>query len=77
MKNKNYTICLKCGTVQVRTDIEKIIKDKYIVLDKKIDCPHCNTKTKTAVTKNIKVLRKTLEDSHKTQMDKHLYELIG
>ena len=77
MKNKAYTICLNCGKVQIRTDIEKEIKDKYIVLDKKINCPICSANTKVAVTNNIKILKKELLVSHNNKMDNHLLELIG
>lgn len=77
MKSKTYTICLTCGKVQIRTDIEKELIDKYIVLDKKINCPNCCSVTKVVATKNIKILKKELQDNGKTQMDNHLLKLIG
>ena len=77
MKNKNYTICLNCGAVQIRTDIEKVIGDRYIVLDKKVNCPKCNTNAKLVATKNIKILKKKLLESPNNKMDNHLLELIG
>ena len=58
--NKTYIICLSCGNVQLRTDIEKIIGDKYIFLDKKMICPKCNDKTKVIATKNIAKLKTEL-----------------
>ena len=77
MNNKKYTICINCGAVQIRTDILKEIKDKYIVLDKKTICPKCKNNTKFVATNNIKILKKQLIDTHKTNMDNHLLELIG
>lgn len=73
--NKINTICLSCGQVQIRTDFEKEIKDKYIVLNKKM-CPLCGKSTTQVATKNIKVLRKNLEFTKIGSLDEHIYSLI-
>lgn len=75
MMNKINTICLSCGQVQVRTDFEKEINEKYIVLSKKM-CPLCGKNAKQIATKNIKVLRKKLECSNENSLDQHIYGLI-
>lgn len=77
MMNKTYNICLTCGNVQLRTDIDAIINGNYKMINEKIYCPRCRKNTKSAVTKNIKILKKELTDNTKTQMDNHLLELIG
>ena len=73
----NYTICLNCGNVQVRTDILNNISEKYILLDKKIQCPRCNEITKMVATKNIKILKKELSLNQQSKMDTRILKLIG
>lgn len=73
--NKKYTICLSCGQVQIRTDINKEIKNKYIVLNKKM-CPNCGLNTKQVATKNIKLLKKELNINRLNSLDEQLYYLI-
>lgn len=74
--NKKYLICLDCGNVQVRTDINKIINNKYILLSSKYYCPNCDTNTKQVATNNIKVLKKSLVDST-NNLDNQLSFLLG
>ena len=73
--NKKYTICLTCGTVQTRTDINEQLNNKYIFLKKKIKCPHCEEETKQAATKNIKSLVKKLVPTN--TKDQEILYLIG
>ena len=70
--NKRNIICLKCGTVQVRTDITKQIDGKY-VLDKN-NCPKCNKITSQVLTSNIKMLKKQLNPTK--DLDKRILNLI-
>ncbi len=73
--NKKYTICLTCGKVQVRTDINEKLNNKYIFLKKKIRCPYCEEETKQAATKNIKSLVKKLVPTN--NKDQEILYLIG
>ena len=75
MKDKKYLICLACGTVQVRTDIEKIMDNKYKLLKNNYRCPYCNKETSHVATNNIHILEKTLVP--KNNMDKRVLSLIG
>ena len=62
--NKNYIICLKCGSVQVRTDIDEVLADKtYALVNKEILCPKCRTNSQFVATKDIKKLRVALNNS--------------
>lgn len=70
--NKRNIICLKCGTVQVRTDITKKIDGKY-VLDKN-NCPKCQKTTTQVLTSNIKMLKKQLNPTK--DLDKRILNLI-
>ena len=64
MENKNYVICLKCGNVQVRTNIiAELFNKQYAFLDKKQICPKCHRESQFVATKNIKQLRKALVNS--------------
>lgn len=74
MSNKINVICLKCGQVQVRTDIITTISEKYI-LSKNIICSNCAKKTTHVLTNNIKRLKKELKDGN-TSLDKQIYHLI-
>ncbi len=73
--NKKYTICLTCGKVQPRTDINEVMNNKYIFLKKKIRCPYCEEETKQAATKNIKSLVKKLVPTN--NRDQEILYLIG
>ena len=70
--NKRNIICLKCGTVQVRTDITKKIDGKY-VLDKN-NCPKCQKITSQVLTHNVKMLKKQLNPTK--DLDKRILNLI-
>lgn len=72
--NKRNIICLKCGTVQVRTDITKQIDGKY-VLDKN-NCPKCNKITSQVLTSNVKILKKYLQNNATKDLDKRILNLI-
>lgn len=74
--NKIHTICLRCGKVQVRTDIIKDKDSKYTILNDKINCPECRIKTNQIATKNVQELRKKLEDNPETSLDCYVYKLI-
>lgn len=73
---KMYTICLRCGNVQIRTDINETMIDKYIILEKERKCPKCHIKTKHVATLNIDKLRKELEDNPNRNIDGYLLKLI-
>lgn len=70
--SKRNIICLKCGTVQVRTDITKEIDGKY-VLDKN-NCPKCQKITSQVLTNNVKMLKKQLNPTK--DLDKRILNLI-
>lgn len=74
MPNKINIICLKCGQVQVRTDIISTFTEKY-TLSKNITCSNCAKKTIHVLTHNIKKLKKELKDGT-TPLDKQIYHLI-
>lgn len=74
--NKINTICLRCGKVQVRTDIMEEINDKYIRLSNPMMCPKCKIKTSQIATKDIKELRKKLEQNPSGSLDSHVIKLI-
>lgn len=73
---KKNTICLRCGSVQVRTDITDFIEGRYIVLDKKRMCPRCNKNTPTIATNNIDKLRKKIEENPNKELDSYILKLI-
>lgn len=73
--SKLITLCLKCGNAQVRTDIEKVVTERYIVLDKWY-CPNCSKITKQIATKDTKKLRQTLEKDSKEPIDEYIIKLI-
>lgn len=75
MTKKNI-ICLRCGNVQVRTDIEDTLTDRYIVLKKKNLCPKCKISTNFIVTSNIQNLRKQLEENPNKELDSYILKLI-
>ena len=74
--SKVNTICLRCGKVQVRTDILEPINNKYIQLKKPLICPKCNIKTSQIATKNIQDLRKNLEKNPNESLDSYILKLI-
>ena len=57
---KISTICLKCGNVQTVENMEEIMNDYYIVLDKKMFCPNCQRKTDFIATKDIENLKENI-----------------
>ena len=75
-ENKKHIICLRCGTVQVRTDIEDIINDQYIILDRKMACPKCGRNTNFIATNNIQELRKHLEKNPSGDLDSYVLKLV-
>lgn len=75
MTKKNI-ICLRCGKVQIRTDIEEDIGDRYVTLDKKRMCPKCNRNTNFIATNNIQTLRKQLEENPYYELDSYILKLI-
>ncbi len=74
--NKQEAICLRCGTVQVRTDLEEIGNFPYMILETPILCPKCRIQTRHVATKDIKVLKKQLADSIYRPLDIHIFHLI-
>ena len=74
--NKKYLICLNCGNVQVRTDINKVIANKYVLLDSKYNCSKCEANTKQVATNNIKILKKSIADSNNS-LDNQIYSLLS
>ena len=79
MENKKNLICLACGTVQTRTDIEKIMGDDYKLSKGEYICPCCNKITSHVVTNNIHVLRKNLgskKEQERNKMDERILCLI-
>lgn len=75
--NKMYLICLNCGNVQVRTDINEQLNGKYTLIRSKIICPKCCELTKQVETKNISVLKKKLSRNPRTEMDNYISSLIS
>lgn len=75
MNNTNI-ICLRCGTVQVRTDIEEEIQDRYIILKDKKECPKCKRIVTHIATTNIQNLRKQLEQNPNKKLDRYILKLI-
>lgn len=73
---KIFTICLRCGKVQVRTDMIENINDNYIELKEKRMCPRCLINTKQIATKNIDNLRRKLEESPSNSLDGYVIKLI-
>ena len=74
--NKINVICLRCGNVQIRTDVLEEINDKYITLNKAIMCFRCNKKTSHIATQNVKDLRLKLEKNHNSALDSYVIKLI-
>lgn len=75
-ENKKNIICLRCGNVQIRTDIEEVITGSYITLDKKKMCPKCRENTNFIATNNIQELRKQLEQNPSKPIDSYLLKLV-
>lgn len=73
---KISTICLRCGKVQVRTDIIENISDNYVILKEKIMCPRCKIKTNQVATNNVDNLRKKLEKNPSNSLDGYVIKLI-
>ena len=76
-KKTQNTICMKCGKVQVRTDIHLIKEANFIFLDKKYFCPYCEINTNHVVTNNVKVLRKKLIENCNSNIERRILELIS
>lgn len=74
--SKVNTICLRCGKVQVRTDIMENLNGSYITLKNKINCPKCQIKTNQIATKDVKELRKKLESNPSNSLDGYILKLI-
>ncbi len=74
--NKINIICLRCGTVQIRSDILEVCNDKYILLNHKQLCPKCGMKTTHIATNDIKSLRKSLEENPNRKLDSYLLKLV-
>lgn len=74
--SKINTICLRCGKVQVRTDVVETLNNKYVKLKQKRICPQCNIKTEHIATKDIKELRKKLEKETNESLDGYIHLLI-
>ncbi len=78
--SKVNTICLRCGTVQVRSDLVEILEnndeDKYMILEEKKMCPKCKIKTNQIATKDIKMLKKSLETNPNKKLDSYILKLI-
>ncbi len=74
--NKQMAICLRCGKVQVRTDLGYLGNAPYIVLQKSMICPRCGMETKHIATKDIKMLKKQLTDSIYKPLDTYIFHLI-
>lgn len=63
--------------VQVRTDLNVIIENKYIKLTKKIICPKCQIKTEQIATKDIVNLRNQLKKEINQVQDTFVLKLIN
>ena len=73
---KQNIICLSCGTVQVRTDIDMFENQKYVFLKGKHRCPKCNSFTNHLATSDVGELRKKLTKNCENSKDKKVLELI-
>lgn len=74
--SKINTICLRCGKVQVRTDIMENISGKYVQIKNKRNCEQCNIKTNHIATKSVQELRKKLEEHLDNSLDNYVFKLI-
>ena len=74
--NKVNTICLSCGKVQIRTNLNIIENKNYVFLKGKYHCPNCESFTSHIATKNVKILRKKLIENCERQQDNKILELI-
>ena len=74
--NKVNVICLRCGTVQIRSDVLELLDDRYIVLNQKKTCPKCGIKTNHIATKDMKSLRKSLEADPSKKLDSYILKLV-
>ena len=74
--NRQMAICLRCGNVQVRTDLEQISSSSYIVLKRNLFCPKCQMETRQVATKDVKILKKQLSESIYKPLDTHIFNLI-
>ena len=62
---KGYTICLGCGSVQIRTDIDEVLDNKsYVLIKNNKMCSKCHKVQQFIATKDIKKLRKSLNQTH-------------
>lgn len=73
---KSNIICINCGNVQIRTDINFQTDKNYVFLKGKHKCPICTSFTSQVATKDVKILRKKLTESCITNQDKKVLELI-
>ncbi len=74
--SKVNVICLRCGNVQVRTDISKKILNIYEISEDQKICPKCKIKTEQILTNNIQNLRETLEENPSRKLDSYILKLI-
>ncbi len=73
---KISTICLKCGKVQTVENMEEIMNDYYIILDKKMFCPNCQRKTDFIATKDIENLKENIEKNPSEALDSYIIKLL-
>lgn len=74
--NKVSLICLRCGNIQISTDIMETIGNKYITLNKPMMCPKCNKNTFQIATNNVNDLRLKLEQNPSSNLDSYVIKLI-
>lgn len=75
--NKKNVICLNCGKVQIRTDLNIQTDKNYVFLKAKYHCPNCDTFTSHIATKDIKSLRKRLTINNINEQDRKILNLIS
>lgn len=73
---KISTICLKCSKVQTVENMEEIMSDYYIVLDKKMFCPNFQRKTDFIATKDIENLKENIEKNPSEALDSYIIKLL-
>lgn len=75
-ENKMYTMCLTCGMVQVRTDIDYEIDNKYILLPISVRCPKCNKLAASIGTRDIKAVKKSLKNGEEIAKNDHRVKMF-